>query len=162
MDFLKTPICMSICGACLTVALSFIENKINKKNRKALDHLKVFFITFLGIYTCNFIYLNYLTVDGNFAKKIFTGTTEENSNISKIVPRVKNVDNIANHAVKNIKKNIKSSINIPDNNANDVIRDVIGGTDNDVVGNVVNDIVGGVVNNVGGVVDVIDTGLPDF
>jgi hypothetical protein len=141
MDYFKNPVILSVSGGFLSVFCIFIENKINKKNRKMLDYLKIFFITFLVIYICNYVYLNYI-----IQSKVLKQNKES---ISK--------DLLQSVKVKSLKKDVMSDIeNIDIVNTEQV---------NDDINNIINKV--NEVNEVNEVrdasyIDTIDTGLPDF
>jgi hypothetical protein len=134
MDYLRNPIIPSVGCGCLTVLCSFIENKVNKKNRKILDYLKIFFITFLVIYISNYVFLNY----------IIQSKDEVLNDILK-----KNKESVLKDMLKSVKV---------DNSSKNVIKN----TGLVKVANTLD--VETIVNNVDvlDIIDTIDTGLPDF
>jgi hypothetical protein len=134
MEHLKNPIIVSVGGGILTVICSFIENKINKKNRKTLDYLKIFFITFLVIYICNYVYLNYI-IQSKDEIEVSDNVFNKNkkSELEDLIPNSDTVNVLGNIKIP-ILENIKRIENI-ENIENKVNSDID---------------------------DMIDTGLPDF
>lgn len=140
MDYLQNPVILSVGGGFVSVLCIFIENKINKKNRKMLDYLKIFFITFLVIYICNYVYLNYI-----IQSKVLKKTKESFSKDLLKSVKVESFDKDVVSDIDNIDLDLVNTDQVKVDIEN--IIDTVGKVD-------------GVSNAI--VIDTIDTGLPDF